>query len=209
MKHKVWTSMSVLALAGGLAIATGAGVSGADGHGKGHHHNPPVAMTGTTTCTVKNLSLHFSAPLTATASTAAITVKLSGSALRHCTNNVQGNVRVRSGQLRGLNGSLDAGATCTSFLTGTTLPAFAGGTAHWSPRARIAASTGISFPAGALSTTTGGNLQMAFTGGTVAGSYATTAATLTATSRATAADLTAACAATGLDGFHFSGTVTL
>ena len=208
MKHKVWTSVSVLALAGGLAVATGAGVSGADGHGHGHHHNPPTVMTGTTTCSVKNLSLRLSTALTATASTAPITVKLSGSALRHCTNNIQGDVHVRSGQLRGLNGSLAAGATCAAFLTGTTLPSFGGGTAHWSARARVAASTDISFPAGALSTTTGGNLQLAFTGGTVTGSYATTAATLTATSRATAANLTAACAG-GLKGFHLNGTVTL
>jgi len=211
VKNRVVLAAAATGLSCALAVALGAGVSGAAGgpaNGKGHHGHSPAVMAGVTSCKVNNIQLRFSAPLTATATTAATTVTLTGNVLRGCDNAVQGAAHARNGHLSGLVASIPAGATCSAFLAATTSPAFAGGAVRWTPVPKIAATTGISFPAGTMSATTGGDLQLSLSAGTASGSYATTAAALTATSRDTLASLNATCA-TGLRSIGFAGTVTL
>jgi hypothetical protein len=213
LKNAIRYTVGVTAASIALAATLGAGLAGAAPVNSHHGHKGPATLTGTTTCTVSNVRLHFSAALTGTATTAATDVRLTGNVLKHCADSTTGQLRIRNGHLRGLLGSIPAGATCTSFLTGGVLPAFGTGTTRWTPTAKIAPTTGISFPAGTLTPTTSATpqLALAFSGGTASGSFATTAAALTATSRASVADLTAACASsTGIDGIGFrAGSITL
>ena len=212
MKNRLVLTAGAAALSCTLAVGFGAGISAAAGHGHGagsHHGRPaPATMTGSTTCKVNNLRLSFSTRLTATPTAADSTVTIRGDVLRGCDNAVQGKAHVRNGHLRGLVGTVPAGATCAGFLSGSTLPALASGSVRWTPVGKIAASTGVAFPAGALTTTTSNRLQLAYSGGTVAGSYAGTTAAITATSRHDVTALNGACA-TGLASIGFSGTATL
>jgi hypothetical protein len=187
----------------GLLLALSTGVAAAHGGG----HGGSVTMTGTTTCTVNNIDVNFATPLTATATTGSTTVTVTANVLKGCTNASQGGVRMKNGHVRSLEGTLASGATCAGFLAGTSLPALSGGTAMWTPPSRVAGSTGVSFPAGTLSTS-GGNLRIAYSGGTVNGSFATTAATLGGTSNDSAATLSGDCAS-GLSDISFRGSVTL
>jgi hypothetical protein len=214
VKQRLVRTASAAALSCTLAVAFGAGISAATpGHGPHHgphhggHPHGPTTVTGSTTCTVHNLRLSFSSPLTATPTAADGTVTLRGDVLRGCDNAVQGRAHVHNGHLRGLSGVLPAGTTCAGFLAGSTTPALAGGVVRWTPVGKIAASTGITFPVGTLSTVTD-HLQLAYSGGTVVGSYASSAATVAATSRGDVSSLSAACA-DGLHGVGFSGTITL
>jgi hypothetical protein len=193
---------TVAVLTASLLLTVGVGVSAASGR------PAPSVPTGDTTCTLHNLNMHFSSTLTSTATTADITVTLSGNPLRHCSNVGTARHRVVNGHLYKLSATIPAGATCAGVLASTTTPALSGGTVKWTPAGKIAKSTGITFPAGTMSTTTDGHLQLSLSAGTVSGSFASTDAAITATSTATLADLNAACA-TGITNVHFSGTATL
>jgi hypothetical protein len=193
---------AVAALTASLVLTVGVGVSAA------HGRPAPSVPTGDTTCTLHNLNMHFSSTLTSTATTADITVTLSANPVNHCSNKGTAHHRVVNGHLYKLTGTVPAGATCAAVLASTASPALSGGIVKWTPAGKIAKSTGVMFPAGVMSTTTDGHLQLALSGGTVSGSFASTDAALTATSNKTLADLNASCA-TGITNVHFHGTATL
>lgn len=103
-------------------------------------------------------------------------------------------------------------ATCTLLPVGS-LPDLSGGAIAWSPRPKFAPSTGIALTGGSVSTVTVNGdqyLQIAYTGGSVAGGSFTNAsgATLTVTSNQTVSELAAECGSGGQT-ITVHGTITL
>jgi hypothetical protein len=202
---RLFVASTTAALALGIASLAGAGAA----YAKGPHHHPPVVATGTTTC-------NFHGSLSAANGAA---VSLAGNITPHnntkaCTST--GGSKLRTGHLG--RAPLSSGTTTTagicSMLTGGTLPDLSGGTIHWSPRPKVAASTGVALTGGTVSVVTiNGDtyLQVAYSGGSVAGGSFTNASggSLTVTSRSDVAALTTACAAGPVDSIAVTGTITL
>jgi hypothetical protein len=179
-----------------------------NGTGHGHGHGGAVTMTGTTTCTVSNIRLTFATPLTATPTATTTAVTMSFNVLKGCTNSSQGGVKLNNGHLSSLTGTLATGGTCSSFLSSTNFPSLSSGSVMWTPPSKVAGSTVIGFPAGTVSTTSSGQLQLNYTGGSVSGSFATTTGSLSALSSETATALAGECSS-GLSAISFDGTFTL
>jgi len=200
-KHLRMGAAGALAIA--LASLTGAGVA----YANGGHHAPTVA-TGSTTC-------NFHGALSAASGA---TVSITGNITPHkhsraCTNT--GGTRLRTGHVgrTPLASSTTTTGIC-SLLTGGSLPDLAGGTIRWSPPHKVAASTGVALTGGSVSVVAVGSdsfLQVAYTGGSVAGGSFTNASggALTVTSRDDIAALTAACAQGPMSAISFAGTITL
>lgn len=196
---------SVATIAIALASLTGGGAAFA---AKGGHHHGPVTATGATTC-------NFHGTLTAAAG-AAVSIRGNLTPRKHtraCTST--GGTKLRTGHLS--KSPLISSVTTTGIcrlLIGGTLPDVAGGTIWWSPKPKVAPSTGVALTGGTVSVVTisgDAYLQIAYSGGSVAaGSFTNaTGGSLTATSREDVADLTAACASGPVDSISFSGTLTL
>ena len=198
-KFLVSTAAATLSL--GLVAVVGTGVASAKGR------PTPVVATGTTIC-------NFHGSLSAAAGA---TVSMKGNLTPHhgaaCSST--GGTKLRTGHL--LKNTLVSTATTTgvcTLLAGGSLPDLAGGTIRWSPGPKVATSTGVAFTGGAVTVVTVGSdsfLQIAYSGGSVAGGSFTNAsgATLTLTSRATVADLTTDCAAGPVTSLSFNGSLTL
>ncbi|HEV3213538.1 MAG TPA: hypothetical protein VGZ03_09110 [Acidimicrobiales bacterium] len=207
-KQLLFGTGTVLTIVAMSLASAGPAFADKGGHpGKGGHHSPVVA-TGTTTC-------NFHGTLSAAAGA---TVSIAGNLTPHkhtkaCTSS--GGTKLRTGHLsRSPLASTTTTAGICSLLTGGTLPDVAGGTIWWSPKPKVAASTGVALTGGSVSVVTiSGDafLQIAYTGGSVAGGSFTNASggALTTTSRDDVAALTAACATGPVDSIAISGTITL
>lgn len=94
------------------------------------------------------------------------------------------------------------------------MPDLAGGTIKWAPKGKVATSTGVALTGGSVSVVTiNGDtfLQIAYTGGSVAGGSFINAsgASFTATSKQDIAALTAECANGPVDAIALNGSLTL
>jgi hypothetical protein len=103
-------------------------------------------------------------------------------------------------------------ASC-SLLPSGALADLTGGTIMWSPKAKVATSTGVAFTGGTVSVVTNGGgqyLSIVYTGGSVAGgSFATASGvSLSLTSHVSLSELASACAA-GSGSIAVNGTITL
>jgi hypothetical protein len=186
----------------GIISVAGAGVAGAKSH-----KPTAVVATGSTTC-------HIHGTLSAAAGAMiAFSGNITPSHGKACSSN--GGTKLRTGHLK--SGSLASTATTTgvcTLLAGGTLPDVSGGTIAWSPRPKVAASTGVALTTGTVTVVTVGTdsyLQLAYSGGSVAGGSFTNASggSFTATSNDTVATLTTECAAGPVSSISFHGSVTL
>ncbi len=204
MFRRVTTATGAVVLAVGLVTAVGGGVAAAHGdHGK---KPVPVTATGTTTC-------NYHGRLVVSPSG---TIAIAGNLTPHhhspaCSN--QGGTKLRSGHLSHLESTATTTGIC-SLLSGGTLPDVSNGTIRWSPKPKVAASTGVALTGGTVSTVTKGSdtfLQVTYSDGSVAGGSFTNAsgASLTATSRKTVAQLTADCAKGPVNTLALAGSLTL
>jgi hypothetical protein len=203
MRKQLLIGVAAAALAIPTVSIVGAGIASA----KGKHHSPAVA-TGTTTC-------HFHGTLSA-AIGATVSIRGNLTPKQHtkaCTST--GGTKLATGHIT--KSPLVSTATTTgvcTFLAGSTLPDLGGGTIWWSPKPKVAASTGVALTTGAISVVTVGSdafLQIAYTGGSVAaGSFMNASgASLTAISNDDVASLTAACASGPVSSIAFNGSLTL
>jgi hypothetical protein len=124
----------------------------------------------------------------------------------------KGGTKLRTGHLSGLGSTAAIAGGLCSLLPGGSMPDLSGGTIKWSPR--VASSTGVALTGGSVTVVTVGSnsfLQVAYTGGSVAGGSFTNAsgASLTATSRQTVAQLTARCADGPVGDIALKGSITL
>jgi hypothetical protein len=169
---------------------------------------PPVTFSGATTCSVSG-KVTYSPALT-TAGTGSSTAIVSGS-LSHCNNANQGGVNLTGGHLQGLKGTVTPN-DCSTLASGAE-PALSGGSVHWTPTAKVVASTGVSFPVGVGSIVmSGGNnfLEFSYAAGSVAsGSFPNSGgSSLTVTSTQNTTQLQSKCA-NGLSSIAFKGSATL
>jgi hypothetical protein len=191
-----------------LTAGTGAtaSVSGARSHIAVSDHQAAVPMAGITTCPL-DVKLKLSSPLTGTPTAGPTTVTFEANSLKGCSNRSQGNVKIVRGYLSSLTGTLAAGTACIPFLEGLTAPGLEGGVVKWTPPSKVEGSTGISFPAGGL-TSSQSQLHLQYSEGTVVGSYPTASATISANTDADIATLTNLCNI-GLSVIGFSGSISL
>lgn len=190
------------AVPGDTSDVDGRGAPGTKGGTKGATSAP----SGTTTCSV-NAVVNFTPPLRATAGTSSsITFNAQ---LTRCSA-VSGHGRT-TGHVSGAVGSILSNL-CASSST-ITLPAITlpGLTIRWTPPAR--GNSTLTAPAGTASTITGSHgkmqFQIAYTGATVTGSFATGAGTATLDSNDPLSALSHACSGSGLGTSTFKGTATL
>jgi len=127
-----------------------------------------------------------------------------------CSN--QGGTKLTTGHLSALASNATVSGICR-MLDGGSLPDLSGGIIRWSPVRTAVASTGITLTGGTISTIVGTDspLQVAYSGGSVAGGSFTNAsgAALSATSEQTTAELTAECALGPVDSITINGSLTL
>jgi len=177
-------AMALVGLAGSAALAAGGPPA--------THPGPkaPPTATGVTTCNFHGVLVTDSSG----------NIHIRGNMTPHhvpaCSS--KGGTKLRTGHLSGLASSTSVTGGLCALLPGASLPDVSGGTIKWSPR--VASSTGVALTGGSTSVATIGSntyLQVAYTGGSVAGgSFANASgASLTVHSRQTIAALTAACAA--------------
>ena len=200
MFKKFAMTAGVAALAFGLLTTLGTGVASAS-RGKGPP--TPVTQTGTVACQV-NAVLTFNPPLQATASTSS-SVRLNAQ-LTRCTG-ASGHGRT-TGHVSGVIGSIPSNSCAASTITP---PAITGLAVRWTPPSRVAST--VSASAVSASTATNGHgkaqLMITYTGGSVTGSFATSAGTVTVSSNAPVSALAHACSGSGLGAISFKGTATL
>lgn len=191
-------------LAFGLLTTLGGGDAGAA-------PSPAVTGSGVTTCNVSG-TLRFSPALegeSSGSSTATVSATLSS-----CISSAGGKLKVASGHLEGLIGSVSP-ANCTSVAIAHVAPPLSAGSVAWAARTRLTASKGVSFPVGGATIVTIGGvtfLQVSYSGGDVTdGSYANSGDTsMTVTSDQNDAQLAAKCSSRkGLTLVNFKGTSTL
>ena len=182
-----------------------------DGEVSSHHHKAAPALPTSTTCQIRG-KVSFN-PALKTGGTTASTMTVTG-LLSRCTSGTTGHGHARAienGHLTGLTGTVPQN-DCATFMSNTA-PALAGGAIAWTPKAKVASSTGITFPVGTGSTATAGGrsvIAVSYTGGSVAGgSFSNAGATsLTVTSMQKVDQLSSRCAS-GLHNAAFSGSISL
>lgn len=165
----------------------------------------PLSPSGTTTCSV-NVVLRFKPPLQAAAGTSSsVTINAQ---LTRCSV-VAGHGRT-TGHVSGAIGDIPSSACASSTMALPAIPS-PGLTMRWTPPSR--AKSTVTGPAGTASTVTDSHgkteLQVAYTGITVTGSFATTTGTMVIASDAPASSLSRACSGSGLGAISFKGTATL
>jgi hypothetical protein len=195
---------------GGSVPDTGGKVGGDTGtHGKkGGKKGGPVALTGSTTCSVRG-KMTFDPPLKS-GGTATSTVTVTG-LLTRCTTTGPGKAKFNNGHLSALAGTFSAN-DCTALTSGAA-PALSGGSIMWTPPSKVAASDSVSMPAGTGSTVTHGGktvLQLSYSGGSVGSGSFTNAgsSSMQVTSIQDTTQISGRCT-NGLSNVAFSGTVTL
>jgi len=205
MVRKLITAGTAMAFAIGVVGVVGGGVAFAHGGPPAAHGGPkaPATATGATTCSFHGVLV----------ANAAGRIAIRGNMTPHhvpaCSS--KGGTKLRTGHLSGLASSTTISGLC-SLLPGAAAPDLSGGTIKWSPR--VASSTGIALTGGTASVVTVGSdtfLQVAYTGGSVAGGSFTNAsgASLTVTSRQDIKALTAECANGAVNAIAVNGSITL
>ena len=196
--------------AGSGASANGSNVGGGatpHGKGKGVKQRNVLVLAGTTTCSIHG-KVTFSPPLK-TGGAASTTVTVTG-LLNRCSNTSQGKVKFNNGHLSALIGTLSVGG-CAA-LTSVT-PSLSGGTVVWTPPSKVAASSGVSMPAGTGSVVNHAGksvIQISYSGGSVgSGSFTNSGgSSMLVTSTQDTTQLSTRCIS-GLSNMTFSGTATL
>src|SRR5580700_7909012 len=136
MSRKIMMAAVAVALPLGL-LATGGGIAAAKK--KPPPPPTPVTFSAPTTCAV-NGKVTFDPPLGVTGNASTATVSAS---LTNCTNGSQGGVKLSTGHLSGLVGSVTPNG-----CTGIPAPSLSGGSISWTPTSQVAASGGVPAPTG-------------------------------------------------------------
>jgi len=194
---------------GGSGAPDGKVKGGGKAHGKRDgKKGGPVALTGSTTCSVHG-KIDFK-PALVSGGTASSTVTVTG-LLNRCSNGRPGKGKFNNGHLSALVGTISAN-DCTTLSSGAA-PALSGGSVMWTPPSKVAVSSDVSMPASTGFIAASGAksvIEIAYSGGSVgSGSFRNTdTSSLMVSSTQDTTQISGRCA-TGLTNVAFSGTVTL
>lgn len=166
---------------------------------------PPAVAAGPTTCT-------FNGSLQVTdTSNLGLVANMTPYKHNPACDNTGGTTVLKTGHLRGAVSS-DSWTDLCVLLTGTQPSDLSGAYMFWSPRTKVADSTGVSLTGGNLSQVVALNgktyLQLGYSGTVTSGSF-TGSFTVIATSTASVTGLQNDCASGPVTGVHFRGTISL
>jgi hypothetical protein len=199
MSKKLLLTAASIMLPIGLIGFAGAGSAFAKGK------PVPVSATGPTTC-------NFNGSLQVTdASNLGLISNFTPYKHTPACNNTGGASSLHTGHLRSA-ASADTWTDLCVLLTGTQPSDLSNASMSWSPRSKVADSTGVSLTSGSITQVLGsdGNtyLQLSYSGAVTAGSF-TGGFSVTATSTSDLTSLQSDCSAGPVTGIHFRGSINL